>query len=318
MAEGKLTSYWEFLTGSNIAAFMGLSPYMSRQEVVYQAIQYKHGKPMEYSENEAMRHGNWFEEHIAKYAAEIIGLTDLKTEFGQKFVHPFYPVEVSLDATAVAKDLTLEHCPEKGIYIENEDFQLIDGNGVMEIKLTNAYPPADNKPEAWRGWVQLKTQVSCLGASWGVLVVFHHAVNQMRMYFYARDMEFEKELKELAEDWQVRVHQEKYFDPETSHDAWLMLKDNELTDDVLELPKTSLDLCAQYEYLTDMIKTNQKHRDLIQKTLMLEMGNHEKAVCGGYHLDWGYINYKPQPEKVVPAKEGYQVRKKSIRIKDKS
>ena len=45
------------------------------------------------------------------------------------------------------------------------------------------------------------------------------------------------------------------------------------------------------------------------------MGNSEQAVVGDYHVNWGMINYKAQPEKVVPAKEAYSVRRKSIRIK---
>jgi hypothetical protein len=50
---------------------------------------------------------------------------------------------------------------------------------------------------------------------------------------------------------------------------------------------------------------------------MEKIANHEKAVCGSYQLDWGYINYKATPEKVVPAKEARSVRRKQVRIKDR-
>jgi hypothetical protein len=50
---------------------------------------------------------------------------------------------------------------------------------------------------------------------------------------------------------------------------------------------------------------------------MEKIANHEKAVCGSYQLDWGYINYKATPERVTPAKEARSVRRKLVRIKDR-
>ena len=41
-----------------------------------------------------------------------------------------------------------------------------------------------------------------------------------------------------------------------------------------------------------------------------EIGLHKK-----YKVKWGSIIYKPQPEKIVPAKEGRVVRRRSIVIK---
>lgn len=194
---------------------------------------------------------------------------------------------------------------------------ILDGLGVIECKLTSAYP-TDNEPLKWRGWEQLKVQCEILDVAWGLLIVFHHPINELRYYFYQRDPNFAEELRQVAEDWQQRVKTKNYFDPETSEDAYIIFEDEPILEDVLELEDNYLDVIAQVEYLEDSIKSIQKAKDALQAQLMLKMGNFEKAVCREYTLDWGMINYKAQPEKLVPAKEAYQVRRKQIRIKKRA
>lgn len=312
MAEGKLTTDW-VLSGSTAAAAKGISPYKTKNGQLNEHIQAKHGKDISIPTNFAMELGNWFEEHIIKFACERIGLTDLVLEFGKGFKHPFYPVECSLDGTAVANDLTFTPDHSKGIYIPDREEITLDGMGVIECKLTKDYPRGE-EPEEWRGWLQLKTQVECVEAKWGILLVFHHITNELRYYFYERDPAFAAELRELAEDWQHRVQTETYFDPENSNDAWLMYQEP-IAEEIAVLDQKYLNVIAQIENLDENIRLSTKARDELMTTLMMEMGNHEKAICGDVVLDWGCINYKAQPEKVVPAKEAYSVRKKTIRFK---
>jgi len=312
MAEGKLTSD-HVLSGSTIAAAKGVSPYKTRQQQLNEHIRAKNGEDIRFDANLAMELGNFFEEHIIQFAANRIGLENLKLEFGKGFVHPFYPVQCSLDGTAVANNLTFTENPSVGVYVPDHEEITIDGMGIIECKLTKDYPKSET-PEEWRGWLQLKTQVECVGVDWGVLIVFHHITNELRYYFYQKDPEFKKELKEIAEDWQRRVQTEEYFDPVTSNDAWLMYQEP-VAEEVAVLDQKYLNVIAQIENLDENIKLTQKARDELMAVLMNEMGNHEKAICGDIVLDWGCINYKAQPEKVVPAKEAYSVRKKSIRFK---
>jgi hypothetical protein len=194
---------------------------------------------------------------------------------------------------------------------------IINGLGVIECKLTAAYP-TDNEPLKWRGWDQLKVQCEILDVSWGMLIVFHHTVNELRYYFYQRDPNFAKELRQVADDWQRRVKTKTYFDPATSEDAYIMFEDEEIKEDVLELEPTTLDLLAQIENLDETIKSATKTKDALMARLMHLMGNFEKAVCDTYQIDWGLINYKAQPEKIVPAKEAYSVRRKIPRIKKRA
>jgi len=46
------------------------------------------------------------------------------------------------------------------------------------------------------------------------------------------------------------------------------------------------------------------------------MGNHTHARLKNFNLNWSLINYKAQPEKIIPAKEAYSIRKKTITIKE--
>ena len=194
---------------------------------------------------------------------------------------------------------------------------IIDGKGVIECKLTNAFPSEDGKPEKWRGWTQLKVQCEILDVSWGLLVVFHQSVYEMRYYFYQRDPNFRKELKKLSEEWQKRVDTESYYDPETSEDAYIMFQDQEVNEEVKELDMSCLDQIVQIQNLKEIIKSSEKSLDAIEAQLMFKMGNAEKARCGAFDLNWGMINYRSQPEKIIPAKPAYSVRRKRIRIKER-
>ena len=61
----------------------------------------------------------------------------------------------------------------------------------------------------------------------------------------------------------------------------------------------------------------EKEKDQIQTVLMAKIGNHEKAICGDYSLDWGYIHYKATEAKATEAKPAKSVRRRMVRIKER-
>lgn len=302
-------------SASGIAQAMNKSPYGTRNELLQKHIRAKHGKNVRFDQNTAMELGDFFEDGIIRFAAKKMGLTDVVTVFPEAFTHPFFPVECSLDGTAMANDLTFEDHPEMGIYVPDHDHITINGKGIIECKLTKDYPK--DYPEDWRGWIQLKTQVEITGCSWGMLVIFSHAANEIRYFFYQRDPAFSDQLRILTEDWQQRVKTETYFNPETSDDAYVMFEDIPVAEDVLEMEEHFTSMIARHENIDAEIKQLKEEQDCIQTALMEKIANHEKAVCGSYELNWGYINYKATPEKVTPAKEARSVRRKQVRIKDR-
>ena len=64
-----------------------------------------------------------------------------------------------------------------------------------------------------------------------------------------------------------------------------------------------------------VIKDAQLHKELCTEKLKEALGNHTHGRLGSYSLDWGFTNYKAQPEKVIPAKAARTIRKKNINIK---
>lgn len=64
-----------------------------------------------------------------------------------------------------------------------------------------------------------------------------------------------------------------------------------------------------------VIKDAKAHKELCMEKLKESMGNHTIARVKNYNLSWGSISYKAQPEKVIPAKEAYIIRKKTLGIK---
>tara|TARA_B100001769_G_C21994875_1_gene534714 strand:- start:139 stop:447 length:309 start_codon:yes stop_codon:yes gene_type:complete len=64
-----------------------------------------------------------------------------------------------------------------------------------------------------------------------------------------------------------------------------------------------------------VIKDARAHKELCMEKLKESMGNHTRARVKNYNLTWGSIHYKAQPEKIVPAKEAYSIRKKTLAIK---
>ena len=65
-----------------------------------------------------------------------------------------------------------------------------------------------------------------------------------------------------------------------------------------------------------VIKEAKQHKEMCMEKLKEAMGNHTHARLKNFNLNWGLINYKAQPEKIIPAKEAYSIRKKIITIKE--
>jgi hypothetical protein len=120
---GKLTEGKDVISASRVANALGKGEYKSKQRQLQENIRENHGIYNVFDQNTAMELGDFFEEGIIRYAAKKLGLTEVETEFPEAFVHPFFPVECSLDGTAMADNLEIETDPSKGIYVvsNNED-----------------------------------------------------------------------------------------------------------------------------------------------------------------------------------------------------
>jgi hypothetical protein len=110
----------DILTASIYSNAIGNGTYKSPQKQLQENIRASEGISSRTEQNLAMELGDFFEEHIIRFACQKIGLTKVITEHEDKYTHPFFPVECSLDGTAVADNITIETDPAKGIYVVEE------------------------------------------------------------------------------------------------------------------------------------------------------------------------------------------------------
>ena len=93
--------------------------------------------------------------------------------------------------------------------------------------------------------------------------------------------------------------------------------ENESSRDALMLDMKTLPFIKEIIECDKKIKFFQKQKNMYTELVQNAMGEKIRAEVGDYKITWGYINYKAQPEKIIPAKPAYKVRKKSLVIKNK-
>ena len=93
-------------------------------------------------------------------------------------------------------------------------------------------------------------------------------------------------------------------------------KDLGVSKSIINLDKSLAIYAKQSMEYDRVIKEAKKHKEICMEKLKEAMGNHTHARLKNFNLNWGLINYKAQPEKVIPAKEAYTIRKKTISIKE--
>ena len=192
---------------------------------------------------------------------------------------------------------------------------MLEGRGCLEIKITGQ--DAENKPPIYRGVLQLQAQMACTHSTWGCIAVLYKGT-ELRLFLYGIDKDKQAQIKEASYDFKERV--EKYrLNEETD---WLPMSStkeatviyDEAEDEVVQLPELS-GLVAEVVELKDTIKESHDRIDTLQATIMESMRDRKTAIAGDYKVTWPMLNYKAQPEKIVPAKDAYSIRQSKLRIK---
>tara|TARA_Y100001970_G_C14243841_1_gene866639 strand:- start:368 stop:691 length:324 start_codon:yes stop_codon:yes gene_type:complete len=74
-------------------------------------------------------------------------------------------------------------------------------------------------------------------------------------------------------------------------------------------------------HLDNIVECEAKIKELLEKKNQSQfyiqniMKENEIGINKKYEVKWGSIVYKPQPEKIVPAKDGRVVRRRAVTIK---
>ena len=217
----------------------------------------------------------------------------------------------SIDAIGVADNLFITKDVEKGFYcpeLEDGEGFKINGKGIMEIKITNA-SLTESLP-TYRGVIQVKALMAITEFSWSVVCVLNGS--DLRMYFYQRDEQWEKDVLEpKVIDFNSRIANCDWYDPfDTKEASYITPQDNGESTELTKQDQVQIDNILAWEAQIKNLKDNIEEA---KKSIMMSMKEAKEGYSETHKVVWQTVNYKAQPEKVVPAKEAYTSRRFSIK-----
>lgn len=313
-AEGKLTPD-DILSGSQVAAILGRNPYQTPNDILKRAIDIMQGIEPPAPTHESIHWGNTFEVDILNEACKRIGLGNPKTTFNKAFFHKTAPLAVSLDGMVKGNGQTIQTDPDNGVFLVNANEITLDGDIIVESKLTGQ--EIDQELPDYRGRLQVQAQMLCTGAKIGLVAVLYRGV-QLRVYVFKEDPDIQQLILDAAIDFDRRLKKYKendeieWYPIETVKDATNVYDQD--SGEVADLPQLE-DKLIHIMNLKQDIKEMEDNLEHYQAQVMSAMGDVKVANAGRYQVTWGTINYKAVPAKTIPAKPARTVRSKTLRIK---
>ena len=313
---GKLTPN-DILSCSRLPAVLGFSKYRTANDELKVSIDALHGKEPEFISNEAMDWGNKLEQTILAESAARLGLESYDLEHDKAYFHRDIPLACSLDGTAKGNDSVIYTDVDKGIYVMNKDFIKLSGTGILEAKLTGQ--EVENTPAVYRGVIQLQGQMDIMEASWGALCVLYKGT-QLRIFLYEYNEDQVNMVRQAAMEFNEKIEKYKrdseidWYPLATSAEASRIFDHAEK--EVIEIPEIEIQ-AEKIITLREAIAEAEEAIDRLQRNIMDQMRDKEICHAGRYKISWPMRQYKAQPAKTVPAKEGYVIRQSKLSIKDR-
>ena len=313
---GKLTPN-DILSCSRLPAVLGFSKFRTANDELKISIDALHGKEPEFISNEAMDWGNRLEQTILTEAAARLGLESYDLEHDKAYFHRDIPLACSLDGTAKGNDSVIYTDVDKGIYVMNKDFIKLSGTGILEAKLTGQ--EVENTPAVYRGVIQLQGQMDIMEASWGALCVLYKGT-QLRIFLYEYNEDQVNMVRQAAMEFNEKIEKYKrdseidWYPLATSAEASRIFDHAEK--EVIEIPEIEIQ-AEKIITLREAIAEAEEAIDRLQRNIMDQMRDKEICHAGRYKISWPMRQYKAQPAKTVPAKEGYVIRQSKLSIRDR-
>ncbi len=310
-AVGKLTPDYEISCSLLEPLITGQNPYQTRNQVLENCHKALKGEDIRIPTNNYMEVGNVLEKPVAELAAKRIGLLDIQLVVEEAVRHNKVTLNGSIDCIGVADDLFITKDVEKGFYcpeLEDGEGIKLNGKGIMEIKITNA-PLSESLP-TYRGVIQVKALMAITEYSWAVVCVLNGS--DLRMYFYQRNEQWEKDVLEpKVIDFNNRIANCDWYDPfDTKEAGYITPQDNGESTELTKQDQVQIDNIVAWEAQIKNLKDNIEEA---KKSIMMSMKEAKEGYSESHKVVWQTINYKAQPEKVVPAKEAYTSRRFSIK-----
>ncbi len=310
-AIGKLTPDYEISCSLLEPLITGQNPYQTRNQVLENCHKALKGEDIRIDTNNYMEVGNVLEKPVAELASKRIGLLDIQLVVEEAVRHNKVTLNGSIDCIGVADNLFITKDEEKGFYcpeLEDGEGIKLNGKGIVEIKVTNA-PLSESLPP-YRGVIQVKGLMAITEYSWSVVCVLNGS--DLRMYFYQRDEQWEKDVLEpTVIDFNNRIAHCDWYDPfDTKEAGYITPQDNGESTELTKQDQVQIDNIVAWEAQIKNLKDNIEEA---KKSIMMSMKEAKEGYSESHRVVWQTVNYKAQPEKVVPAKEAYTSRRFSIK-----
>ena len=306
---GKITRD-DYCTHSLVPYLFDAGHFKTKQEVLNDCIRARHGESIRTPQTLRQRTGDVLEKPLIQECMKRLGIDKFEDKVTEKVVHPILPLEGSLDGMAYPENITIKEDIENGIHTLDSTEVYLNGNVPIEVKCTSIYP--DDVPPDWLGVLQLKAAMSTTQANAGILIILYQSTD-LRIYVIPKDYAFEQELAEKVCDFNRRIDEEDYYTPQVTSDAYI--KYPNASDETKILTEETSELLKQHEQTKEMMASLKVVNEKIQAQIMDEMGNASVGRTGEWIVNWKMRKYKAQPERVVPAKDAYEIRSKTLTIK---
>lgn len=310
-AVGKLTPDYEISCSLLEPIITGQNPYKTRNQVLEDCHKALNGEDIRIPTNNYMEVGNVLEKVVAELSGRRIGLLEIELVITEAVRHKKITLNGSIDAVGVADNLFITKDVDKGFYcpeLEDGEGMKVNGKGIVEIKITNA-PLSENLPP-YRGVIQVKGLMAITEYSWAVVCVLNGS--DLRMYFYQRNEQWEKDVLEpKVIDFNNRIANLDWYDPfDTKEAGYITPQDNGAITELTSTDQLMIDNILAWEA---QIKNLKENIEEAKKSIMMSMKEAKEGYSESHKVVWQTVNYKAQPEKVVPAKEAYTSRRFSIK-----
>lgn len=305
------------MSGSILARFSPDFPYgQTINDALDRCIRARKGENVRNDfQSSIMRMGDVLENPVLVECCTRLNLSNARLDIETPLTHPTLRMNGSPDGIATAgvdKPIVVGTDAEKGIYTLNDTYLYLEGDGILECKVTRDW--ADDVLPNWRGKWQAMAYAEMLGLSWCAVVVLYQSTD-LRIFVFERDPEWVKWFEKTVIDFERRIVEEDYYNPANSVDCntiWPTIEYDEL----IELDDELILFFEEIKAAKDVIKEKKQTIDDCETVIKSHMKENKNATCGNFRATWGSRTYKAKPERIVPAKESYTIRSKVVTIKE--
>ena len=303
------------LSASGVSALLGNNPYKTRTELLDEKIKARAGENIRLDEQPSlMRMGDVLENTVLDEACLRMGLDNVRLNIAEPLIHERLPIQGSPDGIASAgvnNSIVIGTDYDKCIFTPDSDIVQLKGDGILECKCTSAFP--EDVLPAWRGKDQLLANMECANMTWGAVVVLYQSVH-LKIFVFTRDEDWVKRFEPAVIDFERRIVEQDQYDPESSEDCDILYPYD--AEETVELEEDLEHHFSEILHAKSLIKNAQHSIKDHEAIIKAQMQENKHAICGRHRATWGSRSFKAQPEKIVPAKEAYTIRSKTLSIKE--